>query len=655
MEGLKEDTEEIMKIEMIPWTEYMVKMEDLYTELTVEKIENKPTGPESEVISDYKELFTQVLGSQIKRKRRFEKRIKGQRVVLKADPGLGKATFCKKLAWDWAKGEFSSFSVVFVVKLKFVKSGQSIESILLQNYSSLNGQGVRECDVKQLLDKFGDRCLIVFDGFDEFEGNNEDVMKIIQGRHLRHVSVLLTSRPHSVRDAEKVLEHVIRIDGFTSRHCKKFCSKALKRQDRLAEVLKFHRVNFMYDNQFASPMLLQFICIIANDQDEFLDLTKSNVLEGEIYWRLLRCIYRKFCKHNDILYSETGFVEVMKKLSNFASKLSKSKLHRFQRDEIIREVDVNVFKYGFLVGYQDFALTATDVRVEFLHESVFCYFIMFYFAQRDLSKHVVKGIGVKFNLSVEDKIAATMCALVPVNLHFYLWLLRNKDIVHDGDLKKEKMKLQYTDELNVRTLYWSELFKPLCAGNISVAHVQKDELVLSFLRSVLSKCDKVESLCLSTYDPISWILESLCHLKHKIQLIKVMDPENIEAHYIYSPETFFSAGMKTVVIDALACSQIKHLVNFFEKPFAMFVLADIPIKCGGNLPMNVSELLRPRLEQLHIVGGYYHDKNDLQRKCNMLQDLQQCSDLTNLSFTKVRNKAECCKQIGRSNAAGFAA
>ena len=57
MEGLK-DTEEIMKIEMIPWTEYMVKMEDLYTELTVEKIENKPTGPESKVINDSKELST---------------------------------------------------------------------------------------------------------------------------------------------------------------------------------------------------------------------------------------------------------------------------------------------------------------------------------------------------------------------------------------------------------------------------------------------------------------------------------------------------------------------------------------------------------------------------------------------------------------------
>ena len=272
-----------MKIEMIPWTEYMVKMEDLYTELTVEKIENKPTGPESKVINDYREQFTQVLGSKIIRKRRFEKRVKGQRVVLKADPGLGKTTFCKKLAWDWAKGEFTSFSVVFVVKLKFVKSGQSIESILLQNYSSLNGQGVRECDVKQLLDKFGDRCLIVFDGFDEFEGNNEDVMKLIQGRHLRHVSVLLTSRPHSVRDIENILQHAVRIDGFTSRHCKEFSSKALKGQDKQDQVLDFHRVNFMYDTQFGSPMILQFICIIENDHDEYMDLTKRNVPRGEIY------------------------------------------------------------------------------------------------------------------------------------------------------------------------------------------------------------------------------------------------------------------------------------------------------------------------------------------------------------------------------------
>ena len=344
-----------------------------------------------------------------------------------------------------------------MVKLKFVKSGQSIESILLQNYSSLNGQGVRECDIKQFLDKFGDRCLIVLDGFDEFEGNNEDVMKIIQGRHLTHVSVLLTSRPHSVRDIENILEHAVRIDGFTSRHCKEFSSKALKGQDKQDQVLDFHRVNFMYDTQFGSPMILQFICIIENDHDEYMDLTKRNVARGEIYWRLVRCVYRKFCKHNDISYSEDRFMEVMKKLGNFAFKLWNSESHRFERDEVIREVDENVFKYGFLVGHQDFTLTAADVRVEFLHDSVFLYFVMFYFSQIDLLNPVK-------DLKHADKMYPTICAIAPERLHFYLWLVKNANIVPDGDFKKGMMQMQFVDAFNVKTLNWAERFKlaPFC-------------------------------------------------------------------------------------------------------------------------------------------------------------------------------------------------
>ena len=602
-----------MKIEMIPWTQFMVKMENLYTELTVEKIENESAGPESKEINDYKELFTKVLGSQTKQKRRFARRVKGQRLVLKADPGLGKSTFCKKLAWDWAKGQFSRFSVVFVLKLKFVEPGQSIESILLQQYSSLNSQGVRECDVKQLLDKFGDRCLIVFDGFDELEGGNDDVMKIIEGRRLRHVSVLITSRPHEVRDVENELEHVVRIDGFTSRHCKEFCSKALKGQDKQNQVLEFHRVNFMYDNTFASPMILQFICIIANDQDDYMDLTKRNVPRGEIYWRLLRCIYRKFCKHNGILDSEKGFMEVMKKLGNFASKLLNSKSHRFSRGEVIEDVDENVFKYGFLVGHQDYTLTATYVRVEFLHDSVFGYLLMFYYSQRELSKQIVftsEQIGLKVALQEtnEGKMAVNMCGCNTLHLHFYLWLVRHKDTSPDRGLKECALRRLFTNVLNIRTLYWSEfctdLFKHHAVVNVNGAHRQKDELVISFLQSVLSMCDKVENLYLGVYDPIDWILKSLSHLKHRIKLIKIMDPENIDALTIYSTTEVCSLGMKTLAIDVLAWSYVDQVLSFFKEPVAAFVLADIPYKCGGELPLNVSTLMNPLVRQLHIVGRF---------------------------------------------------
>ena len=61
-------------------------------------------------------------------------------------------------------------------------------------------------------------------------------------------------------------------------------------------VLHFYLSNFMHGTRFAGPMLLQFICLLVNNNED-MDLTKRNVPRGEIYWRLLRCIYRKLCEN----------------------------------------------------------------------------------------------------------------------------------------------------------------------------------------------------------------------------------------------------------------------------------------------------------------------------------------------------------------------
>ena len=42
---------------MAPWAKaYTVDIKDIYTELSLEKTENQPTGPEGKRIEDYKEL-----------------------------------------------------------------------------------------------------------------------------------------------------------------------------------------------------------------------------------------------------------------------------------------------------------------------------------------------------------------------------------------------------------------------------------------------------------------------------------------------------------------------------------------------------------------------------------------------------------------------
>ena len=56
-----------MKIEVAPWIEdYVVNMEELYTELRLEKIDYKLKGEEASVVDDYRELFCQTFSKETK-------------------------------------------------------------------------------------------------------------------------------------------------------------------------------------------------------------------------------------------------------------------------------------------------------------------------------------------------------------------------------------------------------------------------------------------------------------------------------------------------------------------------------------------------------------------------------------------------------------
>ena len=59
-ENLRPHTSHAMKIEVAPWVQgYVVDMDDLYTELELEKIHNKPTGEEKILLKNYTELFAE--------------------------------------------------------------------------------------------------------------------------------------------------------------------------------------------------------------------------------------------------------------------------------------------------------------------------------------------------------------------------------------------------------------------------------------------------------------------------------------------------------------------------------------------------------------------------------------------------------------------
>ena len=221
-EHLRPWTEKAMKIEVAPWIrEYVVDMDELYTELTLERAEYRIHGEQCKVLENYIEAFEisepeedisnvfstnfEVKSSQRSirknntgRQKTFksllsctgkfnegeeenekvEKVRKGKKVLFKGEPGMGKTTVGKKIGWDWAMGILKTFQIVFFVFLKLVKPGDSIENVIIQQTPVLKGLDITGHKLVTLLERFGNRCLLILDGFDECAlGHNDDVAR----------------------------------------------------------------------------------------------------------------------------------------------------------------------------------------------------------------------------------------------------------------------------------------------------------------------------------------------------------------------------------------------------------------------------------------------------------------------------------------------
>ena len=255
-------------------------MEAAYTELKIEKTEDTPAGPKYTPITDYRDLFKDVTRTS---------KPKRKRILGKGDPGIGKTTFSKKTAWDWARGIFTTFSIVFFVSLKLVQPGDAIENMIIQQTPVLQGLDVTEEKLTNILSSFGSQCLIILDGFDEFvleNKENKDLNMLFKGQKFARCSVFLTSRPHCISDIKDHFDYVVSIAGFTKDLAHKFAADALKDPGQASTVLEIQCVNVgnyltSRGSLYTSPMLLLFICILANSQE--IDPNMKKITVGDIF------------------------------------------------------------------------------------------------------------------------------------------------------------------------------------------------------------------------------------------------------------------------------------------------------------------------------------------------------------------------------------
>ena len=145
--------------------------------------------------------------------------------IVEGSPGIGKTTFCLRLAYDWANqnssaASFPEFELVLLLKCRDI-DGDLTEAITEQLFPKDMSKDAREELFRFLEDiENQERVLIVLDGLDELaEKSKHSVDDLLHRKKWAFCYVLATTRQEKGIEVRKEPEFVfnlfLQIEGFT--------------------------------------------------------------------------------------------------------------------------------------------------------------------------------------------------------------------------------------------------------------------------------------------------------------------------------------------------------------------------------------------------------------------------------------------------------
>ena len=222
--------------------------------------------------------------------------------LVEGSPGIGKTTFCLKLAYDSTHGKiptecsFPKFEVVLLLKCRDI-DGNIMDTIREQ----LLPRDIEEKIVEKLLHFLKDihnqeRILIILDGLDELpEKSRHHVNELLHRRIFPFCYVLATSRQERGIEVRKnfVFDIHLEIKGYTESDATVYVRRHFKtigqspKGERLIEEMQQNTfLNALQNN----PLNLLLLCVVYEDYEGKLPTSRT-----ELYQVIVRCLLRRYC------------------------------------------------------------------------------------------------------------------------------------------------------------------------------------------------------------------------------------------------------------------------------------------------------------------------------------------------------------------------
>lgn len=276
------------KLQSPPWCEeFNFNLESLYTRLKIVKKkgeENRPPGQ----IDHLTDIFRVDKYGQ-----------KPRTVLIEGKSGMGKTTYCHKLAYDWAsKQEEWEKALPHVQVLLSLKCKEISSDIWKAIDVQLVPEDVDE-QSKAMFFKFIQenqrKVLLILDGLDDISPDELQMISQLVKTKLPQCFFLLTAEQATAVEVRECCGTWLEIVGFTEEDGKKFISDYFKGQESLAQKLfdlldELDKFDTLRKELFSgNPIYTALLCFLCKELNGVLPTSRT-----QLYTEMLLCALRGY-------------------------------------------------------------------------------------------------------------------------------------------------------------------------------------------------------------------------------------------------------------------------------------------------------------------------------------------------------------------------
>ena len=347
-----------------------VNIHEIYTRLSYVKEEQTPAGSSRVGMNHYTDMLAENKNG-----------LPSNRILLQGQTGIGKSTFVKKLAMDWAELDenrltdeqraiLKKFELAVIIDLKKVSKYQNLRDIISASHIFADEDTAMKDGLLSYITHNQDKVLLVFDGYDEYRfGSNSEIFEIFKGNKLRNCCVLITTRISKADELKEFKDVHAEITGFSGEDRHSFMVRMLG-DNTQAGALWRHLCKRDLNDLARVPLLLLFFCTLWKEgsAQSFPD-SKT---------KLYVAIVQYVLDHNESKCSPANFRKV-EDFKEILAEIGKVALECLMKDDHVFEYDqlspaIRFCEESRIIGLLQVSEYSENLRpagmVSFIHKSI---------------------------------------------------------------------------------------------------------------------------------------------------------------------------------------------------------------------------------------------------------------------------------------------